>query len=176
MLPGMPPHAPPLTSPPLLPTATITTSTMPPPIMTATEVGEALALLATSLTPRPLLGMWRSQRPTFQISPQPAVTTTAQADPPFWKTVADTWADDFLFRAYIRQEKKRALLASLPAALHTPMLPSSLKVVTTKTTTSSVGDVTAPSLTATVVPPGSPLVSTSTKKTTKKPWFPLLKL
>jgi hypothetical protein len=110
---------------------------------------------------------------TFRISPLPAMTTMKQADPPFWKTVADAWADNFLFRAYIRQEKKQALLASLPATLHTPTPPSSSTAVTKKTTTSSVGDAKTPSPTATAVPLCSPHASTSTKKkTTKKPQFP----
>jgi hypothetical protein len=57
------------TSPLLSPTATTTTSTMPPPTMTTEEVGEALASLATSSTPRPLLGIWKSQRPAFRVTP-----------------------------------------------------------------------------------------------------------
>jgi hypothetical protein len=143
--------------------------------MTAVEVGEVLASIATSSTTRPLLEMWRDQRPTFQLPHPLAITTTAQADPPFWKTVAVAWADDFLFRAYVQQEKKQALLASLPATLHTPTLPSSSRVVTMKTMTSSVGDVKTPLPTATAVPPCSPHASMSMKKMTKKPQFPLLK-
>jgi hypothetical protein len=98
---GMSSRAPPLTSPLLSPMATITTSTMPPPTMTTVEVDKALASIATSSMPRPLLEMWKSQRPTFQLPQPSAIVTTAQADPPFWKTVVNTWADDFLFRAYI---------------------------------------------------------------------------
>jgi hypothetical protein len=75
---------------------------------------------STSSKPRPLLEMWKSQKPTFQLASAFPIGTTAQADPPFWKTVANAWADDFLFRAYIQQEKKQALLASLPATLHYP--------------------------------------------------------
>jgi hypothetical protein len=141
--------------------------------MTTEEVGEALASLAMSSTPQPLLGIWRSQRPTFRVTPLTALTTAVQADPPFWKTVADAWADDFLFRAYIRQEKKWALLASLPATLPIPALPSSSKAATMKMTTLSVGDAKTPSPIAIVAPPCSPHTLTSTKKkTTKKPKFP----
>src|SRR5580698_395534 len=98
------------TMPPLSPMETTTMSTTPPPTMTTEEVGEALASLATSSTPRPLLGIWRSQRPTFRVAPILYSKTKPSADPHFWKTVAHAWADDFLFRAYIRQERKRALL------------------------------------------------------------------
>jgi hypothetical protein len=93
-----------------------------------------------------------------------------------WKKVADAWTDDFLFKAYLRQEKKQALLASLPATLLTRMPPSSSKVATTKTTTSNVGAATTPSPTATAAPPCSHHASVSIqKKTTKKPKFPSLK-
>jgi hypothetical protein len=102
---------------------------------------------------------------------------TVQGDPPFWKTVADTWADDFLFRAYVRQEKKRALLALLPVSQQVtpPTLtpPSSSEAVTKKTTTSCVGDAKTPLPTATAALPCSPHESTLTKKkTTKKPRYP----
>src|SRR5580698_3156257 len=105
--------------------------------MTTEEVGEALASLATSSTPRPLLGIWKSQRPTFRVAPLLYNKTKPSADPHFWKTVSQAWADDFLFRAYVRQECKWALLASLPATLPTPAPPSSLRAAMTKTMTSS---------------------------------------
>jgi hypothetical protein len=74
---------------------------MPPPTMTTEEVGEALALLATSSMPRPLLGIWRSQVPAFRVAPLLYSETKPSADPHFWKTVSGAWADDFLFRAYV---------------------------------------------------------------------------
>jgi hypothetical protein len=142
--------------------------------MTAVKVGEALALIAASLKPQPLLEMWKWQKPAFQLH-QPN-EETAQTDPPFWKTVASAWADDFLYREYVRQERKRALLVSLLATLQTPTLPSSLKVAMTKTTISNVGDAKTPLPTATAVLPCSPHTSMSMKKkTTKKPRFPLPK-
>jgi hypothetical protein len=141
--------------------------------MTTEEVGEALASLATSSMPRPLLEIWKSQKPTFSIAPPPSTLTKAQVDPTLWKKVADTWTDDFLFKVYLRQEKKQALLASLPATLLTRTPPSSSKVATTKTTTSNVGAATTPSPTATAAPPCSHHASVSIqKKTTKKPKFP----
>jgi hypothetical protein len=144
--------------------------------MTTKEAGEALASLVISSTQRPLLEMWKTQRPTFQVMSLPATVTKPQADPPFWKTVADAWVDDFLFKAYLRQEKKRVLLASLPATLLTPTQPSSLTAATTKTTISNADDVRIPSPIAIVAPPCSPLTSTLTKKKTmNKPWFPLPK-
>jgi hypothetical protein len=124
--------------------------------MTTEEAGEALASLATSLMPRPLLEIWRSQRPTFRVAPLPTTVTKPQVDPPFWKMVADAWADDFIFKAYLRQEKKRALLASLLAALLTQTPPSSSTVATTKTTISNVGDATISLPTATAAPLCSP--------------------
>jgi hypothetical protein len=78
--------------------------------MTEEEVGEALALIATSSTPRPLLELWKGQQPAFRVASLKYSKTKPSADPHFWKTVAHAWSDDFLYRAYVRQERKRALL------------------------------------------------------------------
>jgi hypothetical protein len=174
-MPGMPSYDLTLTTPPLSPTETTTMSTTLPPTMTTREVGKALASLATSSTPQPLLGIWRSQRPTFRVAPLLYSETKPSADPHFWKMVAHAWADDFLYRTYVRQERKRALLASLPGTLPIPTPPSSSREATTKTTTSSADDATIPSPIATAVPPCFPHASTS-KKTMKKPKFPPLKI
>jgi hypothetical protein len=74
--------------------------------MTDFEVAEALDSIATTSKTRPLLEMWKTQCPVFQIQDQDNSAKTVQADPPFWKMVVDTWADDFLFRAYVQQERK----------------------------------------------------------------------
>jgi hypothetical protein len=89
-------------------------STTPPPTMTTEEVGEALDSLATSSTPRPLLGIWRSQRPTFRVAPLLYSETKPSADPHFWKTMAHAWADDFLFQS-IRQTGTQASTAGKSA-------------------------------------------------------------
>jgi hypothetical protein len=148
--------------------------------MTDSKVAEALDFIVTTSKTRPLLEMWKTQCPVFQTQNQDNSTRTVQADPPFWKTVADTWVDDFLFHAYIQQERKRALLALLPVSQQVtppiPMSPSSSKAVTKKMMTSNVDNAKTPLPTATAVPPCSPLASTLTKKkTTKKPQFPLPK-
>jgi hypothetical protein len=161
---------------------TTTTSTTLPPTMTTSEVAEALESIATSSTPRPLLEMWKRQRPTFQLHCQDNSVRTAQVDPPFWKMVADAWADNFLFRVYIRQEKKQALPASLPATPHTPTLLSSLEIAKTKTTMSNVDNAKTLLPTATATTPTSssfplPLSQLSPPssppcKTVKKPQYP----
>jgi hypothetical protein len=66
--------------------------------------------------------MWKRQKPISLPQDQDDSVKTAQADPPFWKMVADSWADDLLFQAYIRQERKRALLATLPTPMSCPSL------------------------------------------------------
>jgi hypothetical protein len=113
----------------------------------------------------------------FPDPPQHDSAPTVQVDPPFWKTVADDWADDFLFKAYVKQEKKRALLAALTpvSPQDTPLTqtpPSSSGVKMKTTTTFRVGDATTPSPTATAAPSCSPHALTSIKKTMKKPKFP----
>jgi hypothetical protein len=176
MLPGMPLHDLPLTSPPLSPTVTTTMSTTPPPTMTTAEVAEALESITMTSATQPLLGIWKTQRPTFRIHPQHDSALTVQADPPFWKTVADDWADDFLFKAYVKQEKKRALLTALTpvSPQDTPLIqtPPSSSRAEMKTTTSRVGNATTPSPTATAAPSCSPHALTLIKKMTKKPKFP----
>jgi hypothetical protein len=144
--------------------------------MTVSEVAEALDSIATTSKTRPLLEMWKMQCPDFQTQNPHESAKTVQEDPPFWKMVAEAWADDFLFRAYVQQERKRALLASLPATLPTLTPPSALEAATTKTTTSNADDAKTPLPTATAAPPCSPHISTSMKKkTTKKPQFSLPK-
>jgi hypothetical protein len=173
----MPLHDPLPTSFPLSPMVTTTMSTTPSPTMTNAEAAEALESIATTSATQPLLEIWKTQRPTFRIHPQHDSAPTVQADPPFWKTVADDWADNFLFKAYVKQEKKRALLATLmPVSppdiplIQTP--PSSLEARVKKTTTFCVGDATTPSPIATAAPSCSHHASMLTKKTTKRPKFP----